>query len=707
MAKLYKIVVTSVADGGHIQTYDNVQPPYPEPAAVKADIEKNYPKARWVKGININYVEIPSGNNQETNDNGRAAEIARLEALIPDSEKTDLGDRKVPVTAVNPQSSTNPKSTFKRGLAELAYEINQGETSIEKLLSRSSTRGWDEGDINLLVKYNLIKDTRTGSNNSSARTWKPGTVGRGMSGDEVTALQTNLIAGGFLAPQKNGKTSADGNFGTDTETAVKALQKKLGFTGDAVDGAYGKDTKKAVEANPAIFKSAREKAIDALEAKFPQGQQISTGKPPKLIPLTTVADWDTVEPKRTYARMLAIWAYSINQDLKTVDEFAKSWGESSLELLIKNNLIDPAKDTRQKKSNTSSNGNTLQMIIDPAEIARLNGNKTQADQINRFRELIDKASTGAPIQENRDPAIYFLHKIKLLEGILHEGITPAEVLELEDLAQKLGQQGAENNPELVKLINVYNGLKANGTIAANTIKAPAPPADGAAASATTVAANGAAATQSSSEEDRRAESQKFADEREAAAAQKSAMALIRSRVVSRYEVPPGKTVIGKEDGVFYYGDSNNRDAGSTDTSTGRAISMAMYKQGTNFVDQPLKDAIAKWPQIKIVQYVKPAGLGFWKGMQAAPTGSASIKGWVADGNGTAIDLGITDADRATAPKNPDSSVKLGDPGAKVDATTPLNPDGSVKLNTFSKDVKESVGFQPDELNRIVSLVHYR
>jgi hypothetical protein len=329
--------------------------------------------------------------------------------------------------------------------------------------------------------------------------------------------------------------------------------------------------------------------------------------------------------------------------------------------------------------------------------------------LKRFIDLLDFVE--APTNEHVDLSVYFYNKLKLLEGKLND----QQVAEMEELARDL-LFNRPNDDAVKQALARYERLKASGAIkipgttnsvATTVAKPPAPPADGAAAGATTGAANGAAATQSSSEEDRRAEYQKFADEREAAAAQKSAMALIRSRVVSRYEVPPGKTVIGKEDGVFYYGDSNNRDAGSTDTSTGRAISMAMYKQGTNFVDQPLKDAIAKWPQIKIVQYVKPAGLGFWKGMQAAPTGSASIKGWIADGNGTAIDLGVTDADRATAPRNPDGSVKLSDPGAKVDATTPLNPDGSVKLNTFSKDVKESVGFQPDELNRIVSLIHHR
>jgi hypothetical protein len=261
-------------------------------------------------------------------------------------------------------------------------------------------------------------------------------------------------------------------------------------------------------------------------------------------------------------------------------------------------------------------------------------------------ELLDKASTGAPIQESQDPSVYFLRKIKLLEGILNEGLTPAEAQELEALAKDLGQEGAEKNPELVKLINVYNGLKANGTIAANTVKAqPAQSVDN-----TTTAAT----TQGSSEEDQRAQYQKFYDEQKAKEAKEAAATVFNSRIQSRYAVKSGMTIIGKEDGVIYWADATTRGE-MNDQQSGRAVSMAMYKQGTNFVDQQLKDAINTLG-MKIVPYVKPAGLGTLDSWQAAPDGSASIQGF-------------------------------------------KGYNGATKL--------ESVGFQPDEVNRIVSLVHYR
>jgi hypothetical protein len=56
------------------------------------------------------------------------------------------------------------------------------------------------------------------------------------------------------------------------------------------------------------------------------------------------------------------------------------------------------------------------------------------------------------------------------------------------------------------------------------------------------------------------------------------------------------------------------------------------------------------------------------------------------------------------PAQRDAELKKGiDPNAPA----PRNADGSINLNPISKEVNESIGFQPDELNRIVSLVHYR
>lgn len=61
------------------------------------------------------------------------------------------------------------------------------------------------------------------------------TLRKGMEGDEVKALQQQLIALGYDL----GKWGADGDFGSATENAVKAFQKDKGL---AVDGIVGPST---------------------------------------------------------------------------------------------------------------------------------------------------------------------------------------------------------------------------------------------------------------------------------------------------------------------------------------------------------------------------------------------------------------------------------------------------------------------------------
>ena len=63
---------------------------------------------------------------------------------------------------------------------------------------------------------------------------------KGSTGDAVKTMQTMLIACGYSC----GSTGADGDFGKNTDAAVKAFQKDKGLT---VDGVYGEQTKAALE----------------------------------------------------------------------------------------------------------------------------------------------------------------------------------------------------------------------------------------------------------------------------------------------------------------------------------------------------------------------------------------------------------------------------------------------------------------------------
>ena len=60
-------------------------------------------------------------------------------------------------------------------------------------------------------------------------------LAKGSKGDSVKALQILLIGHGYSC----GKDGADGDFGTNTDKAVKAFQKDRGLT---VDGIVGPST---------------------------------------------------------------------------------------------------------------------------------------------------------------------------------------------------------------------------------------------------------------------------------------------------------------------------------------------------------------------------------------------------------------------------------------------------------------------------------
>ena len=94
------------------------------------------------------------------------------------------------------------------------------------------------------------------------------TLRRGSKGKYVTLAQTELINKGYSC----GSTGADGDFGKNTEAAVKAFQKDHGLT---VDGVIGQNTWNALDgAEPAILytvsvKGLTESQADALIKQYP------------------------------------------------------------------------------------------------------------------------------------------------------------------------------------------------------------------------------------------------------------------------------------------------------------------------------------------------------------------------------------------------------------------------------------------------------
>ena len=100
-----------------------------------------------------------------------------------------------------------------------------------------------------------------------------------------------------------------------------------------------------------------------------------------------------------------------------------------------------------------------------------------ATKVARFKELIAKAKelrTDTEVQASKDlgsfageSTTYFLNKLRLIESRqLNEALSAAEQKEMDDLSAELGQQGAENDPDLMAAINDYNSLPTSAAQAA-------------------------------------------------------------------------------------------------------------------------------------------------------------------------------------------------------------------------------------------------
>ena len=94
-------------------------------------------------------------------------------------------------------------------------------------------------------------------------------------------------------------------------------------------------------------------------------------------------------------------------------------------------------------------------------------------------------------------------------------------------------------------------------------------------------------------DDARAQYDKFKADDAAKEARAAAIKLVKSRIVSKWNVPSGMTVIGKEDGKIYWvGAQSGGEGGGDGTQSGRTMSMDMYNKGTNFVDAEFKNALS-------------------------------------------------------------------------------------------------------------------
>lgn len=91
---------------------------------------------------------------------------------------------------------------------------------------------------------------------------------KGDKGAEVKEMQGDLIKLGYSC----GKHGADGDFGNDTDKAVKAFQKANGLT---VDGLYGPKSK--AKAKELLAKASKPATPEKFKVKFKEDMNVRTG----------------------------------------------------------------------------------------------------------------------------------------------------------------------------------------------------------------------------------------------------------------------------------------------------------------------------------------------------------------------------------------------------------------------------------------------
>ena len=144
-------------------------------------------------------------------------------------------------------SSSSSSSTTRLEKGSTGSDVKELQTKLKKLGYYDAYVDGDYGDTTVAAvkafqkKYNLTADGVAGSetlkkldsaykNADSNTSTDDDSLRKGATGTAVKTLQTNLKKLGFYTAY------VDGSFGSTTESAVKAFQKKYGLTADGVAG---------------------------------------------------------------------------------------------------------------------------------------------------------------------------------------------------------------------------------------------------------------------------------------------------------------------------------------------------------------------------------------------------------------------------------------------------------------------------------------
>ena len=162
-------------------------------------------------------------------------------------------------------SSSSSSSTTRLEKGSTGSDVKELQTKLKKLGYYDAYVDGDYGDTTVAAvkafqkKYNLTADGVAGSetlkkldsaykNADSNTSTDDDSLRKGATGTAVKTLQTNLKKLGFYTAY------VDGSFGSTTESAVKAFQRKYGLT---ADGVAGSATLKKIESAVASASSGK------------------------------------------------------------------------------------------------------------------------------------------------------------------------------------------------------------------------------------------------------------------------------------------------------------------------------------------------------------------------------------------------------------------------------------------------------------------
>lgn len=167
--------------------------------------------------------------------NGNAQQLETVRP--PSTTRANATNR---VSSTRPvQNTTSTSVTNRTSTTNRSGRTNNSSTTTSATSTTTTNRPRRTNDSSNSSTSARTRTNNSSTNTSNTTTQKPGIqytaaglpiLRLGMRGEEVLELQQKLQRLGYL------KSNPDGDFGTETETAVKALQERHGMEPDGVAG---------------------------------------------------------------------------------------------------------------------------------------------------------------------------------------------------------------------------------------------------------------------------------------------------------------------------------------------------------------------------------------------------------------------------------------------------------------------------------------